>query len=298
MKMRNTTPPSVVPTQLCHEEREMKNSLVAFQIAAPSHSFETNGYRCKTLDCSIGASNPSLLQLSISYDQNVRNKIRMESASMITSTSLTMQREATFGMGCFWKPAEELLKVPGVIDTVVGYTGNEFVDRKKPPTYDDVCFGSTYVEAVRVYFDDERLSYEQLLENFFLAQEPRLGSRQYASKIFPHDDMQEEIARHWLEVNRIRRRPDNVPVNWTTIENRTPFFKAENYHQRYWEKTRPRFIIMIALLVVSTGTLDNGLMHTAISAAALHTASNVIILAGCLFALVERKLDTNVVALD
>ena len=87
--------------------------------------------------------------------------------------------EASFGMGCFWKPSEELLKVPGVIDTVVGYSGSP---KSEPaPTYDSVCYSRDWVEGVRVRYDDDLHSFESLLDAFFEAQEPKLGSRQYGS---------------------------------------------------------------------------------------------------------------------
>ena len=63
---------------------------------------------------------------------------------------------------CFWEPSEELLKVEGVIDTVAGYTGNP--SATKAPTYDSVCFSPNWVEGVRVQYDDEKISYSELLD--------------------------------------------------------------------------------------------------------------------------------------
>lgn len=74
------------------------------------------------------------------------------------------------------KPSEELLKVPGVIDTVVWYTGNSQVSSE--PDNDSVCFGRGWVEGVRVKYKDDEISYERLLDVFFEVQEPKLGSRQ------------------------------------------------------------------------------------------------------------------------
>jgi len=185
------------------------------------------------------------------------------------------------------------LKVPGVTDTVVGYTGNP--KAKKPPSYENVCYSRDWVEGVRVLYDANQLSYEQLLDAFFEAQEPKIGSRQYASIIFPHDQEQERIAEEWLEKNNGKIRNDGVPAMLTQIEPQTPFYQAENYHQRYWQKTRPRIAGMIALLAVSTGILDN-LTPEAIHET-LHTAANAIVLAGLGYVLFERKLDTKVVEL-
>lgn len=209
---------------------------------------------------------------------------------------LFAQKEATFGMGCFWKPSEELLKVDGVIDTIVGYTGNPEASETEAPTYEKVCYSRKWVEAVRVLYDDEYLSYEQLLDAFFEAQEPKFGSRQYGSYIFPHDKQQQEIAKQWLlkENERVRER-DGVTMQFTTIEPLTPFFQAENYHQRYWQKTRPRVAALIALLAISSGAVDSITPVTVHST--LHSVANDIALAGLLYLLFERKIDTKVVRL-
>jgi peptide-methionine (S)-S-oxide reductase len=239
--------------------------------------------------------------------------------SLVTRTQKSLTpcymaiQEATFGMGCFWKPSEELLKVPGVVDTVVGYSGNaKPVDR--PPTYETVCFGRDWVEAVRVRYDDDVLSYHQLLDAFFETQEPKLGgSRQYASIIFAHSngsnrnsngggpDNQAAVAQQWLDDNRSKvRRRDNVAIlQETTIEAPSPFYKAEEYHQRYWQKLRPRFAIAVLLLAVNMGALD-AVLQPILSFESLiliHRAANIIVLLGLVWVLVERAIDTKTVEL-
>jgi peptide-methionine (S)-S-oxide reductase len=194
---------------------------------------------------------------------------------------------------CSWKPSEELTKVPGVTDTVVGYTGVKSQSVKEAPTYDTVCYGRNWVEGVRVYFDDEQVSYAELLDAFFEAQEPKFRSRQYASIIFPHDPEQEETAKEWLAKNGQNMRSDGVTTAWTQIEELSPFFKAESYHQRYWQKTRPRFATMIALTAVASGILDRFVPETLW--AGLHSCANALVLAGLLYVLVERKIDTKTV---
>ena len=165
-----------------------------------------------------------------------------------------------------------MLKVPGVIDTVVGYTGVPNVD--KPPTYDQVCFSrNKWVEGVRVYYDDDLVSYQELLDAFFEAQEPKWQSRQYSSFIFPHDEEQQAIAEKWLALASNRIRSDGVTTAWTTVEPVQPFFKAENYHQRYWQKTRPRIAAMIGLLLISTGILDDILPSSVVST--VHTTYKI-----------------------
>ena len=210
--------------------------------------------------------------------------------------ALSAKKAATFGMGCFWAPSERLLKTEGVLDTVVGYTGNPSAE--KAPTYDNVCFGQSWVEGVRVVYDDSKVSYEQLLDAFFEAQEPKLGSRQYASIIFPHNDEQDSIAKEWIEkgIREKKVRKDGVPVDITQIEPLSPFYQAEGYHQRYWQKQRPRFAAAVALLAVASGGFDSYVPQAYHSV--LHTAANSAVLLGCAYVVLERKIDAKVVQLS
>lgn len=206
---------------------------------------------------------------------------------------LSAIRESTFGMGCFWEPSEELLKVDGVVDTVAGYTGNpSAVDA---PNYDSVCFGNKWVEGVRVVYDDEKVSYTELLEEFFESQKPKLGSRQYASIIFPHDEEQEAIASEWKKKYSDRQREDGFMPQWTEIEPMSKFFKAEGYHQRYWQKQRPRFALIFCLLAVSTGALNSVVPETYHQA--VETTANGSVLLIAAIQLLERVLDAKVVEL-
>ena len=197
-------------------------------------------------------------------------------------------------MGCFWKPSEELLKVPGVLDTVVGYTGKQ---SSEAPSYESVCYSREWVEGVRVVYDNSLLSYEQLLDAFFQCQEPAFGgSRQYASFIFPQGSDQERTAQEWLQQNAETVRKDGVPARLTQIEPLLSFYQAEEYHQRYWQKMRPRIVFMIGLLSISSGAIDSFVPLLYISS--LHTATSALGLAGCAYVLLERKIDTNVVRLS
>mmetsp|Transcript_784 Transcript_784/g.1471 ORF Transcript_784/g.1471 Transcript_784/m.1471 type:complete len:237 (-) Transcript_784:156-866(-) len=208
-------------------------------------------------------------------------------------SSLGAIKESTFGMGCFWEPSEELLKVDGVVDTIAGYTGNP--SATEAPTYDTVCFGRQWVEGVRVKYDDEKISYEQLLEAFFQAQKPKLGSRQYGSVIFAHDEEQQKIASEWKSQNANDQRDDGFLPDWTEIETQSKFFQAEGYHQRYWQKQRPRFALIIGLLAVATGALNNVVPDA--YQQSVETFANGSVLAIGLFQLLERVLDAKVVEL-
>jgi peptide-methionine (S)-S-oxide reductase len=208
-------------------------------------------------------------------------------------------KESTFGMGCFWEPSESLLKVDGVIDTVAGYTGNpSAAASNKAPTYDNVCFGrQSWVEGVRVIYDEDKISYEELLEAFFEAQKPQMGSRQYASIIFPHDAEQDQIAKNWIQENATRaRQQDGRTPQMTSIEAKTKFFQAEGYHQRYWQKQRPRFAAILGLLAIATGIMDP-IVPEAYQQTVVTAANSAVLLAG-LGILLERKiLDVKVVEL-
>jgi methionine-S-sulfoxide reductase len=199
-------------------------------------------------------------------------------------------------MGCFWEPAEELLKVDGVIDTIAGYTGNPKSNSSNyVPNYESVCYGNEWVEGVRVKFDDEQISYEEILDAFYDIQKPKLGSRQYASIVFPHDLEQQQTVEVWMKQNAGRQRKDGWRVEWTSVEPLSKFFKAEGYHQQYWQKQRPRFAIILALLAVATGVIDPvippALQHTA------ESVSNGAVVVIGLLVILERFLDSKVVEL-
>lgn len=228
----------------------------------------------------------SLVSLSFVAAFHFQNNGRRNKISNLCAT-----KEATFGMGCFWKPSEELLNVNGVVDTIAGYTGKR--DATKAPTYDSVCFSRDWVEGVRVYYDDEKISYDQLLDAFFDAQEPQWQSRQYSSIIFPHDEQQAQTAKSWLQIEK--RREDGISNRITTVEPLTKFFGAEGYHQRYWQKQRPRFAAIFLLLMLSTGVADKYFPVDMISN--LHTAFNFATIALGLYQVVERTLDAKVVEL-
>jgi peptide-methionine (S)-S-oxide reductase len=149
---------------------------------------------------------------------------------------------ATFGAGCFWGVEEEFRNVPGVLDTAVGYAGGHTTH----PSYRDVCTGRTgHAEVVRVEYDPEQVSYERLLEVFWSCHDPTQVNRQgpdvgtqYRSVIFTHTPEQEEAARAAkaaLEASGRYRRPIA-----TRVEPAPPFWRAEEYHQRYLAKRGAR----------------------------------------------------------
>lgn len=149
-----------------------------------------------------------------------------------------MQEIATFGAGCFWGVEAAFRRVPGVIDTAVGYSGGH-LDK---PSYKDVCTDETgHAEVVQVTFDPEKLSYSQLLDVFWKIHDPtqlnRQGpdfGKQYRTAIFFHSPEQEQTARkskQALEASGKFHRPIA-----TEISPAKTFWRAEEYHQRYAEK--------------------------------------------------------------
>jgi peptide methionine sulfoxide reductase msrA/msrB len=146
--------------------------------------------------------------------------------------------QATFAAGCFWGVEHKLGKLPGVVSTVVGYTGGNTVN----PTYEDVCSDKTgHAEAVRVTFDPKRVSYADLVRHFFSIHDPTQVDRQgpdqgaqYRSAIFFHDEAQRMTARKVMdELERSGRYKKPLA---TELVQSTAFYKAEEYHQKYYEK--------------------------------------------------------------
>jgi peptide methionine sulfoxide reductase MsrA len=142
-----------------------------------------------------------------------------------------------------------------------------------------------------VVYDDEKVSYSELLDSFFLAQEPKFDSRQYGSMIFPHDEQQQKTASEWLQNEETRA--DGVSREWTRLEVKSNFWKAEEYHQRYWQKQRPRLAFILGLIAISSGICDSFTPENIQEA--VHTTANTIALLGCGYSILERKLDQKTV---
>lgn len=149
---------------------------------------------------------------------------------------------ATFAAGCFWGVEAAFRKVKGVVSTEVGYTGGTTAN----PTYRDVCTGSTgHAEAVRVVYDPAIVSYEQLLAVFWKMHNPTTKDRQgpdvgtqYRSAIFCHGDVQCAAAKASKE--RMDSSDAFTAPIVTEVEHAGPFYRAEEYHQQYFEKHRDR----------------------------------------------------------
>lgn len=148
-----------------------------------------------------------------------------------------MTDSATFAAGCFWGVEAAFWQIPGVTSTEVGYTGGE----RANPTYEDVCTGATgHAEAVRVEFDPGVVTYDQLLDHFWQLHDPTQLNRQgpdrgtqYRSAIFFKDPEQQAVAEA-SKASAQRRFDDPIA---TEVAPASEFYRAEEYHQRYFEKT-------------------------------------------------------------
>ena len=147
-----------------------------------------------------------------------------------------MERKATFGAGCFWGVEAAFRQLDGVTKTRVGYSGGH----TQNPSYEDVCsHGTGHAEVVEVTYDDERLSYNDLLRVFWDKHDPTQLNRQgwdigdqYRSAIFFHDEERQETATSSKEQQQGRYKRPVV----TQIEPAQTFYEAEDYHQQYLEK--------------------------------------------------------------
>jgi peptide-methionine (S)-S-oxide reductase len=147
---------------------------------------------------------------------------------------------ATLAGGCFWCLEAVYDEVKGVVSVESGYAGGHV----KNPSYKEVCTGRTgHAEVVQVTFDDEVVSYRDLLNVFFGIHDPTTLNRQgadvgtqYRSAIFYHDEEQKKIAEEVIKALEAQKIWNNPIV--TTLEKMEAFYMAEDYHQEYFVNNR------------------------------------------------------------
>lgn len=156
---------------------------------------------------------------------------------------------ATLGAGCFWCVEAIYQRLNGVEKVESGYSGGTV----KNPTYEQVCTGKTgHAEVIQVTFDPAVLSYKTLLEVFFKTHDPTTLNRQgadagtqYRSVIFYHNEEQRKIA------EQVKKETDAAKI-WddpivTEIAPYSSFYKAENYHQNYYNENSYKPYCMVVI---------------------------------------------------
>lgn len=167
--------------------------------------------------------------------KNTRHCVNSISLKFIKDTTEVKTEKAIFAGGCFWGVEYYFQKAKGVFSTDVGYIGGY----KDNPTYKEVCSGTTgHVEAIEVTFDATKTTYEDLAKLFFEihdftqtnGQGPDIGE-QYLSEIFYLDENQKQIAEKLIKILT-----DKGYKVATKLRPATTFWKAEDYHQEYYQK--------------------------------------------------------------
>lgn len=165
-----------------------------------------------------------------------KNPTEYEGEEKLTAT--TALDTATFASGCFWCVEAVFQELKGVHSVVSGYTGGTAAN----PSYEEVCSGSTgHAEACQIAYDPKVISYPELLEVFWKTHDPTTLNRQgndsgtqYRSAIFFHNEDQRKLAKHY------KKELDSAGVFDAPIVTEmvpfTKFYKAENYHQNYFNE--------------------------------------------------------------
>ena len=145
--------------------------------------------------------------------------------------------KALFGAGCFWGVEETFSKIPGVKKTEVGYSGGNTIN----PTYESICVGDTnHAEVVLIEYDENQLSFKNLLDHFWKCHDPTTLNRQgpdigtqYRSVIFYYNEFQKDTS---IKSKNEFANTNNLEVV-TEISEAREYYKAEEYHQKYIQKT-------------------------------------------------------------
>ncbi|HTJ11948.1 MAG TPA: peptide-methionine (S)-S-oxide reductase MsrA [Dinghuibacter sp.] len=145
---------------------------------------------------------------------------------------------ATFATGCFWCTQATFQQLRGVVSVTAGFSGGH----TKNPTYHEVCTGTTgHAESCNIVYDPKKITYDDLLEAFFKVHDPTQLNRQgndvgtqYRSAIFYHNATQKKKAEYYIQkINEAKAYPNPVV---TEVVPYTVFYKAEDYHQDYYNK--------------------------------------------------------------
>lgn len=169
---------------------------------------------------------------------NESKELTMTDNPSFAPDSMLNTDTATFGGGCFWCIEAIFQQMNGVIAVASGYSGGQ----REHPTYEQVCSGTTgHAEVVQVIYDPSKVSYPELLEVFWGVHDPTTLNRQgadvgtqYRSVIFYHNEMQHQLAEEYKQ-KLDKSGAFNDPIV-TEISPAKPFYKAEKYHQNYYNE--------------------------------------------------------------
>ncbi|WP_366935579.1 peptide-methionine (S)-S-oxide reductase MsrA [Chitinophaga sp.] len=159
---------------------------------------------------------------------------------MDVNTHNSNYQTATFGGGCFWCTEAQFQYLDGVVKVESGYSGGTVPN----PTYEEVCEGNTgHAEVIQVTYDTTKVSYDELLQAFYTAHDPTQLNRQgndvgtqYRSVIFYHNEQQKEKAEYYKKKLQESGAYEHPIV--TEIAPFKTFYKAEDYHQNYYNQNR------------------------------------------------------------
>jgi peptide-methionine (S)-S-oxide reductase len=175
--------------------------------------------------------------LAVSFASCASDQVKTSGYNMSDSAiANTNTDSATFGAGCFWCVEAVFQRLEGVLKVTSGYSGGHIEN----PTYEEVCSKrSGHVEVTRIVYDPSKISYDELLEVFWLTHDPTTPDQQgndvgpqYRSVIFYHNEEQKQKAEHYKKELQASGAWSKPIV--TAIEPLKNFYAAENYHQNYY----------------------------------------------------------------
>ncbi|HEX4044306.1 MAG TPA: bifunctional methionine sulfoxide reductase B/A protein [Gammaproteobacteria bacterium] len=168
--------------------------------------------------------------------KNIRHCVNSFSLDFVADLTVRETEEAIFAAGCFWGVEYYFKRLPGVLKTEVGYSGGD----QQNPLYEAVCAGySGHYESIRVIYDPDKLSYADVVRYFFNIHDPTQTDgqgpdhgAQYLSVIFYYDEMQKQLAQQCIA--QLTAAGYQVATRLLPV---SVFWRAEKYHQDYYEKT-------------------------------------------------------------
>lgn len=174
--------------------------------------------------------------------EDAKPKPEREETLAMTQLANGQTETMTVGGGCFWCVEAIFQRVDGVLKVESGYAGGATPN----PTYEQVCSGNTgHAEVVQVTFDPKKVSYKELLEIFFRTHDPTTPNRQgndvgtqYRSIILYHNEEQRRVAEEVIRETNAAKIWSNPIV--TEVAPLTTFYRAEAYHQNYYNQNRTR----------------------------------------------------------